>query len=74
MKFYISVTEMRSKVVEVESEEIGAALAKVEEAYYNDEIYLGPGDILDGVELSDETEAWRPLIEIGYETRFQEIK
>lgn len=74
MKFYISVEEMRSTVVEVEAETSDEAIAKVEEAYSEEEICLDNADYVDdGTCFYDETDKWKPCVEHGYFTNFQKI-
>ena len=75
MKFYIVVEEMRSTVVEVEAENVDNALLKAETAYSEDEICLDGVDYIDdGTCFYDETDKWKPCIEGGYVTNFQQIK
>lgn len=74
MKFYVSIVEHRSKVVEVEAGEYEDALTKVETAYYDGVISLDMNDIDDGTEFFNETDAWTSCIETGYKVRFQRIE
>lgn len=75
MKFYISVEEVRSTVVEVEAESVNDAILKAEEAYSEDEICLNDVNYIhDGTEFRDETADWKQHIEWGYEVNFQKIK
>ena len=74
MKFYISVEEMRSTVVEVEAENVDEAISKVEEAYGEDIICLDNVDYInDGTCFYDETDRIKPLVESGCATDFQKI-
>lgn len=73
-KFYISIEEMRSTVVEVYAKSSKAAIEKVEKAYAEDKICLDNADYIDdGTCFYDETEKWKESIDLGYSTNFQKI-
>ena len=74
MKFYISVEEMRSTVVEVEAETEAEAIGKVENAYAEDEICLNDVDYIDdGTCFYNETDKWDCAVKAGFTVNFQKI-
>lgn len=74
MKYYISIEEVRSTVVEVEAETIEQAEEKVEKAYDEDMICLNDIDYIDdGTCFYDETDKWKEAIKNGYEMKFMQI-
>lgn len=74
MKFYISIEEVRSTVVEVEADNESEAINKVENAYGEDEVCLdSPEYIDDGTCFYNETDKWEECIKNGYATKFQKI-
>lgn len=73
MKYYISVEEMRSTVVEVEADSLSVAIEKVEDAYNEDEICLNSVDYIDdGTCFYDETDKWNKIVKAGL-ANFQKI-
>lgn len=74
MKFYISIEEVRSTVVEVEADNESEAINKVENAYGEDKVCLdSPEYIDDGTCFYNETDKWEECIKNGYATKFQKI-
>jgi hypothetical protein len=73
MKYYISVVEQRSMIVEVEAEELSEAIDKAQEAYDDDLISLDDPDTIDeGTHFLDETDKWAKSAAEGL-TNFQSI-
>lgn len=73
MKYYISVEEMRSTVVEVEADSLSVAIDKVENAYNKDKICLNSVDYIDdGTCFYDETDRWCKAAKAGL-VNFQKI-
>lgn len=73
MKYYISVEEMRSTVVEVEADSLSVAIDKVENAYNEDKICLNDNDYIDdGTCFYDETDRWNESAKAGL-VNFQKI-
>lgn len=67
MKFYITVAETRSTIVEVEAENSEEAIQKAEEAYDDDEICLNDMSYIDdGTCFYDETDAVKEYVEQGF--------
>lgn len=75
MRYFIAVEEKRNKVVEIEANSESEALARAEEAYYDDEICLDePEYIEDGTtSFTNETDDWEDLIKKGFKPRFQKL-
>ena len=71
--FYISITETRNKIVEVQANDEHEAIHKVSDAYYNDEIELDHNDFVD-TEFDDETEETINNYELGGMPKFYEVK
>lgn len=71
--FYISITETRNKIVEVQANNEREAIHKVSDAYYNDEIEFNHNDFVD-TDFNDETEETIYNYELGGMPKFYEVK
>ena len=71
--YYISVTEILNKIVEVHADSEQEALQKAEDSYYNGEIVLDSEDFVD-TQFNDETEETINNYELGGMPKFYEIQ
>ena len=71
--YYIRVTETLDRIVEVHAEDLGEALQKAEDSYYNGEIVLDSEDFVD-TQFNDETEETINNYELGGMPKFYEIQ
>lgn len=71
--FYISITEILNKIVEVQAEDEYEAISKVEDAYYSDEVELDYNDKVD-VNFDNDTEALLESYDNGGMPKYYEVK
>lgn len=71
--YYISVTEILNKIVEVHAENEQEALQKAEDSYYNDEFELDYNDRVD-TEFENDTEGTLESYDNGGMPKFYEIQ
>lgn len=71
--YYISVTEILNKIVEVHAESEQEALQKAEDSYYNDEFELDYNDRVD-TEFENDTEGTLESYDNGGMPKFYEIQ
>lgn len=71
--FYISVTEILNKIVEVQANDEFEAIHKVSDAYYNDEFELDYNDYVDA-QFEDDTERTLESYDHGGLPKYYEVK
>ena len=71
--YYISVTEILNKIVEVHADSEQEALQKAEDSYYNDEFELDYNDRVD-TEFENDTEDTLESYDNGGMPKFYEIQ